>query len=498
MQYLFDSPISRRKLLSRLSLTGVGLYLPFLKMLEAQAQGTPAAKRVVIIALQHGWQRIHNTTHTKDPVAVNGVLKNNGTHAYSDDFTFTNAFAPLNAIKNKVAFLDGVRSGLAWGNAHDASYSHILTCTVPFGEGNSGEFPIPQGESVDNFLSRGLNANVLRLSSGYRSFGAQYHPLCWNQQSNELAFHTTPLNAFNSVIGALRQAASGAPTLVDPNAVKNKHVLAELKRDAQRIEGELTGESKQQFQRYMQLMESLYVKISEGSQVIGAANVPLPNRPVNGTNLENLDRFYELMVSAVSLGTHPITVLGIGQNNENAFPWVDANGTPRTGTTNGDFHHYVAHYGSPGSTSPLDANAVSGWAAWNLQKVVDFARRLDSITDSDGKTVLDNTMIVLVGEVGDGQHDLSHWGIPIIGGGWGNVVGNRYYDLPTFEPRNRQGFFWGSRDRAGTRQEFNFNYGPVVGQYSLADLWTTVANFAGFPIERWGYDVYNLGRFKLG
>jgi len=97
-----------------------------------------------------------------------------------------------------------------------------------------------------------------------------------------------------------------------------------------------------------------------------------------------------------------------------------------------------------------------------------------------------------IGEVGNGRHERNDMVYTLIGGGGaGRIRRNRWLSLPKFEPRNRGGIFWGSRDVNNNLHESTINYGDPVARHHAADLWVSVARLLGLNVNSFGIDVYN-------
>ena len=212
---LLQKSIDRRRLLQNLGYGGA-FFLPFLRSWEAQGQSA-SPKRVLFVFLQHGWGREYGDNDVI-PVSFDASsLNQSGDLQWTDQFSFlpNRELAPLESIKSYVTLLDGVRNCSYWGNAHDVSYSEILTATTYHGERGSPElgaqFPMPSGESFDHYLASQLGTHALRISHRYRSWGRSYHPLCFERtrsgQIIELPQFTSAYDAFQSLSGLTAQSA---------------------------------------------------------------------------------------------------------------------------------------------------------------------------------------------------------------------------------------------------------------------------------------------------
>jgi hypothetical protein len=181
--------------------------------------------------------------------------------------------------------------------------------------------------------------------------------------------------------------------------------------------------------------------------------------------------------------------------------WTDTAGNPHTGISGytGDFHQDIAHYNEG---KPADAKrAYVGWTQYNAQKVVNFVKDLQNTIDIDGRRLIDNTIIVLTGEVGNGTHDRDFKPHVVIRGG-GVISGStnairtgRWYKTPLISTSSV-----GSRDSSGVYKSIKQTTSWAnnqCAQFSHADLFTRVAQLTGLNISNVGIDRMNLSPLSI-
>lgn len=462
------------------SLAGLGL-LSTLQAEQLFAQ-TRAPVRVLFVPLQHGWG------------GGGGSL---GSISGSEfEFQLPDYWRPFDAIKQHCVFVDGLR-GTFWGNAHDASYSDILTAAVPVNAANEpslgGPFPMPVAPSIDFLLEEYYRMPALRLSARYSSWGAAYHPLSFNRRQENLGYYRTAYEAYNSVFTST-SAPEQIDTSVDPVVAE---LFPYLSQDTQRIIQTIrTGDETQRNKLlgYLDAVTAVQQK-AEARASGGAATAMLRNVPARVQSLgQEIDHCLDMVRVAFSNDTHRVAVVGMGEQN-NAFTWTNEAGVNHVGHSSytGDFHHDVAHYNEG---KPRDAElAYIGWTQYYAQKIANFALDLHNTVDTDGKPLLDNTVIVLTGEVGNGTHDRRHKPHIVIGGGGGAIRTGRWYQTPRADARDI-----GSRDAGGTYRSIASTTSWLGGQhshFSHADLFTRIANLAGLNIPSVGIDSMNVGPLDI-
>ena len=144
---------------------------------------------------------------------------------------------------------------------------------------------------------------------------------------------------------------------------------------------------------------------------------------------------------------------------------------------NGDTHSY-----SHGHWREAGNQAV--WAEiqrWRLGLFVDFLRTLDSVNDINGRTVLDNTVVVHISEIMTGLHDtmpLQEWG-----------YSNPMDTSSPYRPKGLPCFYvggCGGQLRTGLHLDLSRGdtYGEGLGKYSNGELWLTIARAMGVTADQ--------------
>ncbi|WP_413288391.1 DUF1552 domain-containing protein [Bdellovibrio sp. HCB337] len=470
---------SRRDFLKQMGIAA-SVAVPFMKSEVAMGQTTTAPTRVLFIPLAHGWGI--NPYDAKMTANADGSIG-----------SFPAPMAAFNAIKDQCVVVEGLRSSY-WGNAHDVSYSDIFTCAVspdaPANNALGGPFMYPKSASLDWMIGNQVGKEVLRLSHNYSSWGAPYHPLSFDSSLRNLPYFKTPRDAYMSVIDPLKKAQT--PTTNIDNTV-NDALLKMLGANGSSYLTRLSGAPKAKVDSYISALNALGNRILT-PQAPSNNNVPLPELPgMTQAFADGFDSYLEIIRVAFTLDTHRVAVLGLGEGVSN-WSWTNTSGQAQVGNTFGnDFHHQVAHYDK--LANPMAA--MAGWTNWYAGKIAAFVQKLKTITDVDGRPLIDNTIIVLTGEVGNGNHDRYTMGHTVIGGGGqGRIRRNRVIKLPTFDSRNRGDIVWGSRNLNGSLHICDVTY-LTVSRHHMSDLWVSVARLAGLNINTFGFDVYNYAPIQL-
>lgn len=465
---------SRRDFLKGLAVTGLGTALPLERLMAC----SNAPARFLFIPLQHGW----GTGNGESIMQITGS---------EFDYTLPTSWSSFNSIREHCVFVDGLR-GTFWGNAHDVSYSDILTAAVPKDAPNrsdllDGPFPLPLSQSIDHYLSeQHYQMPALRFSAGYRSFGAQFHPCSFNDRLDRLPYYTTSVDAYQAFFSsALQPEEDTSLTALFPQLTAETNALL----------NQVPEEEQNKLRSYLDGIGSLETRLSAQA---GAGSAELNSVPQSGQSFDQeVDFFFDMIRVAFTNDTHRVAVLGLGEHAP--FEWTNSDNTVYTGLDGivdpQGFHHSVAHYNI--NTVDESHYAWRGWVEYYCQKITGFVQALASTTDVDGNPLIDNTIIVLTGEVGHGNHDRDSKPHIIIGGGGCGLVQNRWFS-PTQVPAATVS----SRDFEGALVDYRYPWetngdGRLVSSFSHADLFVTLAQIAGANISSFGISEMNTQALPL-
>jgi hypothetical protein len=186
------------------------------------------------------------------------------------------------------------------------------------------------------------------------------------------------------------------------------------------------------------------------------------------SHLANLTNYLEMIKVGFANNLNTTAVLGIG----------DIHNIEK-------FHHDHAH-----------GNTDTWWETRRdfAAEITAFANQLANIIDFDGKRLLDNTLIVLTGEVGDGGHNIINKGHILIGGG-AHIQTGRYLKQTLVQGASQiQGLM--REDINGTLQRqitFGNQHTQQAGSRTNADLLREIGNLAGLSLPEFGLPSQNKG-----
>ncbi len=452
---MFLKAQSRRSFIKRLATVGA---LSSLNAESLLAQSNTAPVRVLLVALQHGW-------------GLSGT-SNRFMSGTETDFSFPDGLDPFNTIKQHAVVVDGLLTLGLWGNNHDLSYADIFTAGVPQGEESSafdGHMPLSATPSLDYLLQQESGLGSFRFSTGYRSWGVQHHPLSFDNNGGVLPFFTKASDAYDSIFRNLPDSPDGVANANDVREAQLRQRLFEfIRTPAQGSVNTLSNTEQEKLDRYL-----LAVNDVEGKKEVSvgySGNERLARIPSSDqSRFDDLRDYLDMVKVGFANNLTTSAVLGIG----------DISGIAQ-------FHHNHAH-----------GNTDTFWDTRRTfaQYITDFVNELERTPDVDGNSLLDNTAIVLTGEVGDGGHNIINKGHIVLGGGGGNIQTGRFLKQTLVQgASNIQSLQ--REDINGTPQRqigFGNQHTQMAGSRTNADLLREIGNIAGLNLTEFGLPSQNKG-----
>ncbi len=382
--------LSRRAMLKAgLGASALSLF-PFL---DNQAHAAPAPRRLLLFFTPHGtiWDQWRPT-------------------GGETGFSLSPILSPLAAHVNRMVILDGLQldSGTAYYVPHTYTMpllwtgSPIDTVADDFcREDHNVCFGWNTGVSVDQFIAGQLTGDPTPYGSLELGYGCGgLHPATRMIYSGP-AQPRSPLDHPNQAFDALFGLVNPDLEQAQKDAVRRASVLDTVLEDFNHRRADLTGDDKARLEAHADAIRELEVSLG--------ATCEAPVEPM-GVNAENaIDHQSDLMAAALGCGLTRVGSfqLRIADNDNTLYPWVGLN-------TGG--HHMSTHDSSAGSQATL--TQLYTWYAERFAYLLD---RLAATPDVDGRSVLDNTLVIWGSELGVGwTHDISN--VPFIFAGATDVL----------------------------------------------------------------------------
>jgi hypothetical protein len=423
-----ERSLSRRRFLRGL---GVGLALPALESLwPARLMGAAAGA-----ASSSAAGRALAATASGAPLRMAFVYFPNGAIQPSwwpkgeeRDFQLSTTLQPLEGVKGQLQVLGGL--------------DHVNATPGPDGAGDharaSGTFltgvrvkktagsDIRAGISIDQvvanqvghltrFPSLELTCDAVRKSgncdSGY-SCAYQYN-LAWRSENTPVAPEPNPRLLFERLFGAGSHGERRAG--FQRRLQQQRSILDFVLDDARALQSGLTHRDREKLDEYLTSVREIERRI-EGSERFGPTPDPSIDTPpgIPAGFEDYLQVMFDLMVLSFQTdSTRIATFLMANEGSNRAFPEI--------GIAEG--HHYLTHHQN--KQDMIDK--VAQIDGFYLRQFARFLDKMEKTRDTDGHSLLHNSMIVYGSGNADGNRH-SHTNLPLLlaGSGGGTLQSGRF------------------------------------------------------------------------
>jgi hypothetical protein len=450
--------LSRRHILRALGLAAGATLLPSLRPRNAWAQTAVIPKRIVLFYTMHG--SIHTLWVPTGPGGTGAPAENSW------------ALGPLHqalaGYEKKLTFLDGLNMtssdiqdyNPAPENAHIYGQCHSLTGTTMAGRSLAG------GISIDQRISQDLGPVTFRPCLNMRVDSPDTGSIINSQftaASQMLQQDSYPQDTYNYLFPNGAPPSGSAPPpptpVVDHTVDKQKSVLDWVAGEFAATRPKLGAQDRLKLDAHATAIRDLENRLAlstpppvttppTGSTRVcspmNAASLTSVARGYPQTNAGNeaagfeqwytntSDLFMRIIQTAFSCDLTRVTTLMMGQFPDTACGFTQAFGQ-QIGTGAG--LHGLLHKvdggdgGIPNSDAALTAQALDvakRYHAFGSAQFVKLLGYLNSIPESDGQTVLDHSIILYCGEIGQGFHGLHNLPWLMAGSAGGKIRAGRY------------------------------------------------------------------------
>jgi hypothetical protein len=369
------------------------------------------------------------------PVRMAFITLPNGMHqpnwwpvADAPEFTLGKTMESLTALKSSVQVVgelnhENATAGNDGGGDHARANATFLTGARAR---KTDSLDIHVGISIDQavaqrvghltrFPSLELSCETERRSgacdTGYAC--AYQYNVSWQSATTPMAYESNPRLVFERLFG------TGTPAERQKNFAQlqgaQKSVLDVVMQDARTLENQLGRRDQQKLDEYLTSVRDVEQRIQH-MESFGTLPDPKVDTPtgVPADYGDHMNMMFDLLTLAFQTDSTRIASLILAADGTNrAFPQI---GIP-------EGHHYCSHH--RGQKELMDKVAVID--QYYMQHFARFLGKLDQLQDSDGHSVLHNSMIVYGCGNADGNRH-THENLPIIlaGGGGGTLAPGRY------------------------------------------------------------------------
>lgn len=406
--------VDRRTILCTLGLTAGSTLFP---SLNRRAQAATAPKRFLVFYTYHGTlpQFLVPTAGTETDFTVNSLMK------------------PYEAFKKDIVLLDNL-DFKSWGatnpnpgNAHQQGQNHAMCAIRPVNAGLAG------GPSIDQVIARGMNAKTKfpSLELGVTDNGSfpSYHNIAYSGSGQQMPSEGSPTKVWNSVFKGFMPAGGGSvpvPAVPDAEAVKQKSIIDYVKGEVDAVSKKLGSGDKARLDNHLSAVRDLENSLSlsgggtgiVGAQGAGCAALPLPA----GSGFNNyVDAQIKIIQMAFACDLTRVASLNVDELSHGTSGYQSVGGSS-------DVHDLIHRTSPDNGDLKGNAAAVEVIRKYHLVYANVFQKLLTALTmtDVDGKRLLDNTIVLWAGEIAKGSHAYNDFKWMLAGSGGGAIRTGRW------------------------------------------------------------------------
>lgn len=370
--------------------------------------------------------------------SANGTIRENWAPTGTEtDWTLSTILAPLAPHKEQLVVIDGVdneASNHGPGDGHMKGMACMLTGTeilegAEFTGGNGELSGWGGGISVDQEIANHIGGSnrFKSLEFGVNVSGASI----WSRMSylgpdQPIPPEENPYTAFDRIFADLGADPLGLQKL----RAQRKSVLDAVQEDYASLTPRLGSEDKTKVENHLAVIRDIEMRLENGGEIGGACAIPSLTGGIDPFAEENypiVGRLQmDLMVMALACDLTRVASLQWSNSVSNIhFSWLP---TPIP-----EGHHDLSHEGD----SNADAiDKITRINIWYAEQFAYLLQKMKEVPEGEG-TLLDNTMVIWVNELGRGNsHTRSNEPIVIAGGAGGALQTNRFLKYDGTVPHN--------------------------------------------------------------
>jgi hypothetical protein len=363
------------------------------------------------------------------------------------DFTWSRTLQPLERFKSQLQVLgqlDHRTASLDGAGDHARGNGTWLTGVRL----NKSATDIRAGISIDQVMARQVGhltrfpSLELACDSTPRSGGcdsgyacAYQYNISWANERTPMAAETNPRQLFERLFG---QGDRGQRLALNARRQREERsVLDFVLDDARAMQRRLSPQDQRKLDQYLTGVRALETRIQQAER-IGRAIDPDIDTPAGIPTefADHLSVMYDIMVLAFQADyTRVITFCQAHDGSNRSFDHL--------GISEG--HHDLTHHRNIGDR----IQKVADIDLWYAQQFARLLEKLNAVRDNDGRTLLENSMIVYGSGNADGNRH-THTNLPVVlaGSGGGALQPGRYV---RHNNRPMTNLFLGLADKMGVR-----------------------------------------------
>ncbi len=380
----------------------------------------------------------------------NGAIMNRWTpQGQGRDFLLNETMQPLAEFRSDLQVVSGLEHQHGWAGAdgggdHARATATILTGARPK---KTAGTDIRAGVSADQvaarllegqtrFSSLELSCDAVRQSgscdSGY-SCAYQFN-LSWRSETQPVAPESNPRQVFERLFG--KGAAENPEGAGERQKARERSLLDFVMQDARALEKQLGRNDQRKLDEYLTGVREIEKRIQLAER-FGIPKAPAGVAPtgIPANYKEHLRLMFDMLALAFQTDSTRVGTFLMAHDGSNRnFPDI--------GVTSG--HHELSHH----QEDPTKIEQLTRIDRFYTEQLAYFLQRLRGMREPNGKSVLDNSMVVYCGGLSDANKH-SHNNLPAIVAGRGGGVLQPGQHLSLSQPAPMTNLYLGLLQRMG-------------------------------------------------
>ena len=383
------------KLDRRTLLRGAGgacLALPFLDAMAIGATADGRPMRMACIGLNFGLVPDHFFPQRTGP-----------------DYVLTERLRPLEGIREDFTVFSGLDHGVNAQGGHGGVHA-FLSGVLSRNSAGMPEANISIDQKAAQFVGDSTRYPSLQLASG----NDPNHMLSWSASGVSIP----PMTNVETIYNVLFRRID--PRLRDSTQARyaaRASILDLVRTDADYLRRQVGAQDRQKLDRYFDSVREVERRITQSSAWLDRPKPPVDYvLPANANSLDFVDRvplYYDLMTLALQTESTRVITLALADIGANYGGFQISRG-----------YHQLTHHGKV----PEYINELSIIEQFHMAQLARFLEQLKSFQEPDGKTLLDNTMVLFGSGMGNASSH-SNKNLPLIlaGGGFRHGEHKAYF-----------------------------------------------------------------------
>jgi hypothetical protein len=379
----------------------------------------------------------------------------NGTHqaafwpaAGTFDSTILHTLLSDPTLGPKTTLVKGINYqaiGSPSGNGHDMGfhglYSGFDSIAGPggsFGGGISLDQRIANEVKFDNGKIKSIHCGVHAVD--YKAINAGRISFSAVGPAQQIPCELDLYALYEKVFGTSTGNTAADQAAAQTRLAQRKSILDLVASDLTTLEKRLGANERQKVDIHLTAVRDFESRLSTNAGPVTAACASIKPSQTgvdtsgqgNEANAEVLERlFMEFIANTVACNMVGVLSFQFGRGGDHFhYAWLNIPGMPS------DAHDFVAHLDSGDADI---ARIFTEIKKWYTTIVSDLATRLAKFPQGDGKTALDNSLVVWGNEIATGPHDMNNIPIVLLGGAAGRLNRTGYVVDAGAQPHHRLG-----------------------------------------------------------